>query len=82
MPVYYSLILAAILIIIEIFTAGFFIACFAIGAIFAGAAKYLFDISMLGQTLVFVIVSVTLIPLTRILARRFGDDDTPQAGAV
>ncbi|MCD6162623.1 MAG: NfeD family protein [candidate division Zixibacteria bacterium] len=79
MPVYIWLILAAILIVIEIFTAGFFIACFALGALVAAGIAYVSP-SMGYQAAGFVIVSVIAIPISRILAKRFAEDQTPQAG--
>ena len=81
MPVYVWLILAAIFLIIEIFTAGFFIACFTVGALAAAIVSYFAAIPLFWQCLIFVIVSVGLIPVSRLFAKRLSDDTIPQAGA-
>jgi len=80
MPIYLWLILAAILLIVEIFTAGFFIACFAIGALFAGIAAWLFTISFFWQCLIFVAISSILIPVAKSLGKRMAKDNVRQAG--
>jgi membrane protein implicated in regulation of membrane protease activity len=80
MPFYVWLILAIIFTLVEIFTTGFFYACFAIGAVAAWATGLLTP-NPIWQILVFCIVSVGLIPLTRIFARRVTDESIPQAGA-
>lgn len=87
-PYYIWLILAVLFIVVEIFTAGFFYACFAIGALSAmvtgfitkallGASAY----GLVWQIVVFCVVSVALIPVSRVFARRISDDSVPQAGA-
>ncbi len=81
MPIYVWLILAAVFIVIEIFTAGFFIACFAVGALVAGAVSYFSPASLMIQTLLFVVVSLALIPLARLIGRKMGDDKVVQPGA-
>ncbi|MCP4580902.1 MAG: NfeD family protein [candidate division Zixibacteria bacterium] len=81
MPEYVWLILAGVLIIIEIFTAGFFIACFAVGALVAALLSYVTNLSFEWQCGIFAIVSVALIPLARSLGKRMQSDKIPQAGA-
>jgi len=87
-PYYIWLILAVLFILVEIFTAGFFYACFAVGALsamvtgfitngFLGASPY----GLVWQIVVFCIVSVVLIPISRIFAGRIADKSVPQAGA-
>ena len=80
MPFYLWLIVAIIFIIVEIFTAGFFYACFGAGALAAMITAY-FTESIVWQIGVFCIVSVALIPATRSLAKKISDDSVPQAGA-
>jgi len=77
MPFYAWLIIAVIFTIIEIFTAGFFYACFAAGAIVAWASSLVTG-SALWQIIVFCVVSVGLIPITRIFARRVTDESVPR----
>ncbi|UCC81027.1 MAG: NfeD family protein [Candidatus Zixiibacteriota bacterium] len=87
-PYYIWLILAILFIVVEIFTAGFFYACFAIGALSAMVTGFITK-AMLGasayglvwQIVVFCIVSVALIPVSRVFARKISDDTVPQAGA-
>jgi len=80
MPFYLWLIVAIIFIIIEIFTAGFFYACFGAGALAAMVTALITD-SIIWQIGVFCVVSVALIPATRSLANKISDDSVPQAGA-
>lgn len=80
MPYHYVwLTLAVIFIIIEIFSAGFFYACFAVGALAAWLTSLLTG-SVVWQVVVFCAVSVALIPASRIFARRVTDHSVPQAG--
>ena len=87
-PYYIWLILAVLFVVVEIFTAGFFYACFAAGALSAmvtgfitrailGASAY----GLVWQIVVFCVVSVALIPVSRTFARRISDNSVPQAGA-
>lgn len=87
-PYYIWLILAVLFVVVEIFTAGFFYACFAAGALSAmvsgfitkailGASAY----GLVWQILVFCVVSVALIPVSKMFARKISDDSVPQAGA-
>ncbi len=87
-PFYIWLILAVLFIIVEIFTAGFFYACFAIGALAAMVTGFITNSLMadggyglVWQIVIFCAVSVALIPLTRNFARRIADNSVPQAGA-
>jgi len=80
MPFYVWLTIAVIFTIVEIFTAGFFYACFAAGAVAAWITT-IFTGNGIIQILVFCLVSVGLIPLTRSFARRVTDESVPQAGA-
>lgn len=61
--------LAVIFIVIEIFAPGFIFACFVIGSVAAGVTATLSD-SYILQIIVFAVVSVILIPLTRPLAAK------------
>lgn len=87
-PFYIWLILAVLFVIVEIFTAGFFYACFAVGAICAMITGFITKAAMgdsgyglVWQIVVFCVVSVVLIPLSRTFARRVSDNTVPQAGA-
>lgn len=80
MPFYIWLTIAVLFTIVELFTAGFFYACFAIGAIVAWISG-IFVHGTLWQILIFCIVSIGLIPLTRTFARRVTNQSIPQAGA-
>ena len=64
------LIAAGIFFIIEIATVGFLIFWLGIGALFAMFASFFTD-SIIAQTVVFVITSSILIPLTKPLADKF-----------
>ena len=87
-PYYIWLILAVLFVVVEIFTAGFFYACFAVGALSAmvtgfitkaalGASAY----GLVWQIVVFCVISVALIPVSKTFARRISDNSVPQAGA-
>lgn len=80
MPFYIWLTLAIIFTLVEIFTTGFFYACFAVGALAAWGAS-LISPSPVWQLVVFCLVSVGLIPVTRLFARRVTDESIPQGGA-
>lgn len=64
------LIAAGVFFIIEIATVGFLIFWLGIGALFAMVTSFITD-NIYIQTLVFVIVSSILIPLTKPLAKKF-----------
>lgn len=74
------LILAAIFIIAEIFTAGFFIFWFGIGAALAGILALL-GVGVLWQWLSFVIVTAVLVIISRRFAERFTKQQPPGIGA-
>jgi membrane protein implicated in regulation of membrane protease activity len=76
---YVWLTLAVIFIIIEIFTAGFFYACFAVGALAAWVTSLITG-NVVWQVVIFCLVSVGLIPVSRVFARRVTDHSVPQAG--
>jgi inner membrane protein len=80
MPFYVWLTIAIIFTLVEIFTTGFFFACFAIGALAAWISS-LVTPSPIWQLVVFCLVSIGLIPITRIFAKRVTDESVPQAGA-
>jgi inner membrane protein len=79
MPFYVWLTLAVLFTIVEIFTAGFFYACFAIAAVVAWACG-IFVHGAVWQIIIFCVVSIGLIPLTRTFARRVTNQSIPQAG--
>ncbi len=80
MPFYVWLIIAIVFIIVEIFAAGFFYACFAVGALAAWASSLITG-NPIWQIVIFCAVSVGLIPVSRIFARKITDESVPQAGA-
>jgi len=72
---WFWVILSAFLVVGEIFTAGFFLLPFGIGAAFTAALAFM-GVSLVWQWAVFVIVSVALLlPL-----KRFADRITPDSG--
>ncbi len=74
------LIIAAFFIIMEIFTAGFFILWFGIGAAVAGILALL-GVGIAWQWLVFVLVSGILFAVSRRFAERFTKKQPPGVGA-
>jgi len=74
------MIIAALFIIGEIFTAGFFLLCFGIGAAIAGVLALL-GVSFGWQLAVFVIVSGVIFVSSRRLAERFSKKQPPGVGA-
>lgn len=62
-------VVAVICLIVELFTVGFFVFCFAVGAIFALLASFVFDVYV--QLAVFVVISAVCIFLVRPFALRF-----------
>lgn len=60
---------AIVFVALEIFTPAFIFACFVVGALAAGATTFITD-SLVIQGLVFAVVSIILIPLTRPLAKK------------
>ena len=74
------MVLAAIFIIGEILTAGFFLMCFGIGAIVAGLLA-LFGANMVWQLLVFIAISLVLFLVSRRFADRISKEQPPGIGA-
>lgn len=60
---------ALIFVVLEVFTPGFIFACFVVGSVAAGVVS-LFTESYLIQGMVFGVVSLVLIPLTRRFAAK------------
>lgn len=74
------IIIAALFIVAEVFTAGFFILWFGIGAAIAGILALL-GVSIVWQWVVFVIVSGVLFAISRRFAERFTRKQPPGIGA-
>lgn len=74
------MILAALFIVGEIFTAGFFLLWFGVGSALAGLLA-LWGIGLVGQLAVFVLVSFVLFALSRRFADRFSKKQPPGIGA-
>jgi membrane protein implicated in regulation of membrane protease activity len=74
------LIIAAVFVIGEIFTAGFFLLWFGIGALLAGIAA-LAGLSSPWQWGIFVVVSLVLFMVSRRFAERFTKKQPPGIGA-
>lgn len=73
-------IFAALFIIGEIFTAGFFLACFGIGAILSGVLAML-GMNAVWQWACFVVVSGILFAVSRRFAEKFSKKQPPGIGA-
>jgi membrane protein implicated in regulation of membrane protease activity len=65
------LIIAAIFVVAEVFTSGFFLLWFGVGALAAATMAMLGVSSLAAQTLVFLIVSVALVIASRTIFERF-----------
>ncbi|HEU0185993.1 MAG TPA: NfeD family protein [Blastocatellia bacterium] len=65
------LIIAAIFVVAEVFTSGFFLLWFGVGALVAATMAILGVSSLAAQTLVFLIVSVALVIASRTIFERF-----------
>jgi membrane protein implicated in regulation of membrane protease activity len=76
----YWMILAAIFVVSEILTAGFFIMCFGIGAIAAGVLALL-GLSIGWQLAAFVLVSLLMVLLSRKLANKITKEQPSGIGA-
>lgn len=74
------MIIAAFFVVGEIFTAGFFLLCFGIGAAAAGFIA-LFGLGMVWQLSAFVIVSFVLFAVSRKFANRISKEQPPGIGA-
>lgn len=68
-------IMALILAVAEIFTTGFFLLCFALGALAAAGMAFL-GFGLAGQLSAFVVVSAAAVVLVRPLAMRISNRDT------
>lgn len=74
------MVIAAIFVISEIFTAGFFILWFGIGAAIAGILALL-GVGSVWQWVAFVIISGVLFAVSRRFAERFSKKQPPGVGA-
>jgi len=74
------MIIAAIFVIGEIFTAGFFLLWFGIGAAIAGVLALL-DLGAVWQWIAFVVISGVLFAVSRRFAERFSKKQPPGIGA-
>jgi len=74
------MVLAAVFIIGEILTAGFFLICFGVGAIAAGVLALLGG-NMIWQLAVFIVVSLIMFLVSRKLADRVSEEQPPGIGA-
>lgn len=80
MPALYWLIISAVLIVTEIMTLGLTTIWFAAGALVAAVGAYI-GIGIIGQLLLFIVVSVILLALTRPLAIKYLNDKTVRTNA-
>jgi membrane protein implicated in regulation of membrane protease activity len=74
------MVLAALFIIGEIATAGFFLMCFGVGAIIAGLGALL-GANMIWQLVIFIVVSLILFLVSRKFADRVSKEQPPGIGA-
>lgn len=74
------MIMAALFVVGEIFTAGFFLLWFGIGAAGAGLVA-LFGFGMIAQLSVFIVLSVILFAVSRKFADRVSNEQPPGIGA-
>ncbi len=74
------MILAAVFVVGEIFTAGFFLLWFGIGAAAAGLVA-LSGLGMIEQLIVFIALSLVLFAISRRFANRFSNEQPPGIGA-
>jgi len=74
------MILAALFIVGEIFTFGFFLLWFGVGAAAAGVLA-LFDVGSAWQWVTFIVVSLGLFLVSRRFAERVSDEQPPGIGA-
>lgn len=72
--------IAVIFLILEVASFSFFYACFVLGAILAGVSAFFTDSATL-QALIFMILSVVLLPLSRPLAKKLIGEITDTRGA-
>lgn len=71
--------IAVIFLILEVASFSFFYACFVLGAILAGVSAFFTD-SVTLQALIFMILSVVLVPLSRPLAGKLIGDSRYERG--
>lgn len=74
------MVIAAVFIVGEIFTAGFFLLWFGIGAGLAGLLAYV-GVGLAWQIVTFIVVSVILFVFSRQFAERFSKQQPPGIGA-
>lgn len=72
-------VLALLFITAEIFTAGFFLICFGVGAAGAGVAAF-FGVGLEWQVAIFVVLSALAVVLVRPLANRVSNPNTHLVG--
>lgn len=80
MPALYWLIISAVLIVAEIMTLGLTTIWFAAGALAAALGAYI-GMGIVGQLILFIVVSVILLGLTRPLAVKYLNDKTVRTNA-
>lgn len=80
MTALYWLVISAVLIVIEIFTLGLTTIWFAAGALLAALVAWI-GVGIIGQLIIFIIVSVVLLVLTRPLAMKYLNDKTVRTNA-
>jgi membrane protein implicated in regulation of membrane protease activity len=61
---------AVVFLILELMTPTFVFACFVVGSIAAGAFSYFYPESYYWQVGVFILITLVLLPLTRMLAKK------------
>ncbi len=72
--------LAVIFLVGEIFTAGFFLACFSVGAVVAAVLAFL-DVGFAWQLGAFVVISAVAVVLSRPFAERITGEQTVGVGS-
>ena len=80
MPALYWLIISAVLIVTEIITLGLTTIWFAAGALVAALGAYV-GLGIIAQLILFIVVSVILLELTRPLAIKYLNDKTVRTNA-
>lgn len=80
MTALYWLVISAVLIVTEIFTLGLTTIWFAAGALLAALVAWI-GVGIIGQLIIFIIVSVVLLVLTRPLAMKYLNDKTVRTNA-
>ncbi len=80
MTALYWLVISAVLIVTEILTLGLTTIWFAAGALLAALVAWI-GVGIIGQLIIFIIVSVVLLVLTRPLAMKYLNDKTVRTNA-